>query len=214
MINHHQHRRPTDYTERAYRHRRTVTSSSRHRPRHDLHRQGHTIALFKLVSITPTYFDSSADIEAATSLLTYSVTLSGPGASPSLHQPTLENSAASADQLHHVSWTGGFASASQPLPTSPCRCFIAHRAMGVQIDSQFWESLFFGLLQQINQVLLIPSIFACLGLFFPRNYYSGLFHHLYTGLSNGGRINDGRMVVRSVSVHSSANAASRTRTDL
>ena len=43
-INHHQHRRPTDYTEQAYRHRRTVASSSRHRPRHDLHRQGRTIA--------------------------------------------------------------------------------------------------------------------------------------------------------------------------
>ena len=43
-FNHHQHRRPTDYTERAYRHRRTVASSSRHRPRHDLHRQGRTIS--------------------------------------------------------------------------------------------------------------------------------------------------------------------------
>ena len=86
--------------------------------------------------------------------------------------------------------------------------------MGVRIDSQFWESLFFGMLQQINQVLLILVILACLGLFFPRNYYSGLFHHLYTGLSNGGRINDGRMVVRSVSVHSPANATSGTRTDL
>ena len=43
-INHHQHCRPTDYTEQAYRHRRTVASSSRHRPRHDLHRQGRTIA--------------------------------------------------------------------------------------------------------------------------------------------------------------------------
>ena len=43
-INHHQHRRPMDYTERAYRHHRTVASSSRHRPRHDLHRQGRTIA--------------------------------------------------------------------------------------------------------------------------------------------------------------------------
>ena len=74
--------------------------------------------------------------------------------------------------------------------------------MGVQIDSLFWESLFFGLLQQINQVLFILVIFACLGLFFSRNYYSGLFHHLYTGLSNGGRINDGHMVVRSVYVHS------------
>ena len=33
-----------NYTERAYRHPRTVASSSRHRPRHDLHRQGRTIA--------------------------------------------------------------------------------------------------------------------------------------------------------------------------
>ena len=43
-INYHQYRCPTDYTERAYRHRRTVTSSSWHQPRHDLHRQGRTIA--------------------------------------------------------------------------------------------------------------------------------------------------------------------------
>ena len=43
-INPHQHRHPMDYTERAYQHRRTVASSSRHRPRHDLHRQGRTIA--------------------------------------------------------------------------------------------------------------------------------------------------------------------------
>src|SRR3954468_19937049 len=42
--NHHQHRRPTDYTERAYRHHRTVASSSRHLPRHDPHRQGRTVA--------------------------------------------------------------------------------------------------------------------------------------------------------------------------
>ena len=86
--------------------------------------------------------------------------------------------------------------------------------MGVWIESQFLESPFFGLLQQINQVLFILVIFACLGLFFPRNYYSGLFHHLYTGLLNGGRINDGHMVVRSVSVHSPANATSGTRIDL
>ena len=59
-----------------------------------------------------------------------------------------------------------------------------------------------------------PSIFSCLGLFFPRNYYSGLFHHLYTGLSNGGRINNGRVVVRSVSIYSSVNAASGTQTGL
>ena len=66
--------------------------------------------------------------------------------------------------------------------------------MGVRIESQFWESPFFGLLQQINQVLLILVIFACWSLFFPRNYYSGLF--LYTGLSNDVRTNDGRVVVR------------------
>ena len=85
--------------------------------------------------------------------------------------------------------------------------------MGVQIESQFSESPFFGLLQQINQVLLILVFFACLGLFFPRNYYSDLFI-ICTGLSNDGRNNDGRVVVLSVSVHSPANAASGTWTDL
>ena len=106
----------------------------------------------------PTYFDISAR----------------PGASPSLHQPTPDTSASLADQLRHVSWTEGFASASQPLPASPCRCFIAHQAIGVRIESQFWESPSFRLLQQINQVLSIPVFFACLGSFFPTNYYSGL----------------------------------------
>ena len=38
----------------------------------------------------------------------------------------------------------------------------------------FGSNLSSGLLQQINQVLLIPVFFACLGSFFPRNYYSGL----------------------------------------
>ena len=79
-----------------------------------------------------------------------------------------------ADQLRHVSWTESFASASQPLPASPYHRFISHQAMGVRIESQFSESPFFGLLQQINQVLLILVFFACLGSFFPRNYYSGL----------------------------------------
>ena len=37
---------------------------------------------------------------------------------------------------------------------------------------------------------------------------------MYTGLSNGGRINDSRVLVRLVSVHSPVNAASRARTDL
>ena len=83
-------------------------------------------------------------------------------------------SASPADQLRHVSWTGGFVSVSQPLPASPCRRFTAHQAMRMRIESQFRESLFFGLLQQINQVLLILVFFACLGSFFPRNYYSDL----------------------------------------
>ena len=100
--------------------------------------------------------------------------IAGPGASSSLHQPTPDTLATLADQLRHVSWTEGFASASQPLPASPCHCFIAHQAIGVRIESQFWESPFFGLLQQINQVLLILVFFACLCSFFPMNYYSGL----------------------------------------
>ena len=62
--------------------------------------------------------------------------------------------------------------------------------------------------------MLLILVFFCLGLFFPRNYYSGLFLHLYTGLSNGGRINNSGVVVRSVSVYSSANAASGTRSGL
>ena len=79
-----------------------------------------------------------------------------------------------ADQLRDDSWTEGFALASQPWSASPYRRFIVHQAMGVQSESQFWESPSFRLLQQINQVLLIPVFFACLGSFFPRNYYSGL----------------------------------------
>ena len=86
--------------------------------------------------------------------------------------------------------------------------------MGVRIESQFWESPFFGLLQQINQVLLILVFFCLFGFIFPKELLICFVHHLYTGLSNDGRINDGRVVVRSVSVHSPANAASGTRTDL
>ena len=58
------------------------------------------------------------------------------------------------------------------------------------------------------------SIFCLFGFIFPKELLLWFVHHMYTGLSNGGRINDGRMVVRSVSVHSPANAASGTRTDL
>ena len=59
-----------------------------------------------------------------------------------------------------------------------------------------------------------PSIFCLLGFIFSNELLLWFVHHMYAGLSNGGRINGGRMVVRSVSVHSPANAASGTRTDL
>ena len=59
-----------------------------------------------------------------------------------------------------------------------------------------------------------PSIFCLFGFIFPKELLLRFVHHMYTGLSNDGRINDDRMVVRSVSVHGPANAASGTRTDL
>ena len=59
-----------------------------------------------------------------------------------------------------------------------------------------------------------PSIFCLFGFIFPKELLLWFVHHMYTGLSNGGRINDSRMVVRSVSVHSPANAALGARTDL
>ena len=59
-----------------------------------------------------------------------------------------------------------------------------------------------------------PSIFCLLGFIFPNELLLWFVRHMHAGLSKGGRINDGRMVVRSVSVHSPANAASGTRTDL
>ena len=59
-----------------------------------------------------------------------------------------------------------------------------------------------------------PSIFCLFGFIFPKELLLWFVHHLYTGQSNDGRINDGRVVVRSVSLHSLANAASGTRTDL
>ena len=86
--------------------------------------------------------------------------------------------------------------------------------MGVRIESQFSKSPFFGLLQQINQVLLILVFFCFFRFIFPEELLLWFVHHMYTGLSNDGRINDDRMVVRSVSVHGPANAASGTRTDL
>ena len=63
------------------------------------------------------------------------VSLDRPRASPSLHQLTSETSASPADQLHHISWTMGFAIASQPLLASPCHRYITHQAMGVRNES-------------------------------------------------------------------------------
>ena len=59
-----------------------------------------------------------------------------------------------------------------------------------------------------------PSIFCLSGFIFPKELLLWFVHDMYTGLSNGDRINDGRVVVRSVSVHSPANAASKAWTDL
>ena len=73
---------------------------------------------------------------------------------------------------------------------------------------------FLRMVQQINQVLLTSIFFACLGSFFPKELLLWFVHDMYTGLSNGDRINEGRVVVRSVSVHSPANAASGAWTDL
>ena len=61
---------------------------------------------------------------------------------------------------------------------------------------------------------IIPSIFCLLGFIIPNELLLWFVRHMYAGLSNGGRINYGRMVVRSVSVHSPTNAALGARTDL
>ena len=58
------------------------------------------------------------------------------------------------------------------------------------------------------------SIFCLFGFMFPKELLLWFAHHMYTGLSNDGLINDGRMVVQSISIHSLANASSETRTDL
>ena len=61
--------------------------------------------------------------------------------------------------------------------------------------------------------MLSILLFFLASVYFPKELLLWFVHHMYTGLSNGGRINDGRVVVRSVSVHSPANAASGARTD-
>ena len=55
-----------------------------------------------------------------------------------------------------------------------------------------------------------PNMFCLLGFIFSNELLLWFVRHMYAVLSNGGRINNGRMVVRSVSVHSPANAASET----
>ena len=59
-----------------------------------------------------------------------------------------------------------------------------------------------------------PSIFCLFRFIFPKELLLWFARHMYTGLLNDGRIDDSRMVVRSVSVHSPVNAASGARTDL
>ena len=66
-----------------------------------------------------------------------------------------------ADLLRHLGWTGGFAISSSTY--SGHFGVTSRPGMGARIESQFWESPSFGLLQQINQVLLIlVFLFACL----------------------------------------------------
>ena len=61
---------------------------------------------------------------------------------------------------------------------------------------------------------IYPNNFCLFGFIFPKELLLWFVHDMYTGLSNDDRINDGRVVARSVFVHSPANAASGTRTDL
>ena len=65
-----------------------------------------------------------------------------------------------------------------------------------------------------NKPGAINPRFFLFGFIFPKELLLWFVHDMYTGLSNGDRINDGRVVVRSVSVHSPANATSGARTDM
>ena len=85
--------------------------------------------------------------------------------------------------------------------------------MGVRIESQFWESPFFGLLQQINQVLLILTIFACWFIFL-KELLLWFVHDMYTGLSNGDRITTVAWWFDQFPYIVRRNAASGARTDL
>ena len=94
--------------------------------------------------------------------------LAGPGASSSLHQPTQETSASLADQLRHVSWTEGFASASQPYRVP---------ILGIT---------FLRIATTNKPGAINPSIFCLFGFIFPKELLLWFVHHMYTGLSNGG----------------------------
>src|SRR3954466_5437179 len=116
----------------------------------------------------------------------------GPEDSSSLHQPTPDTSASLADQLRH-DW--------------PDR--------GLRLGEPTFASIIFLWITTTNKPGAInPNIFCMFGFIFSKELLLWFVHHMFTGLSNGGRINDGRMLVRSVSVHRPATAASGARTDL
>ena len=116
-------------------------------------------------------------------------------------------SASPADQLRHVRWTGGFASIAMPSLYRPSGNGCAERVPILGIT-------FLRIATTNKPGAINPSIFCLFGFIFPKELLLWFVRHMYTGLSNGGCINDSRMVVRSVSVHSPANAALGARTDL
>ena len=125
----------------------------------------------------------------------------------------LQASVHHADLLRHLGWTGGFAISSS---TYSGHFGITSRLGNGCADRVPILGITFLRIATTNKPGAInPSISFCLfGLIFPKKLLLLFVHHMHTGLSNGGRIIDGRMMVQSVSVHSSANAASGTRTDL
>ena len=144
-------------------------------------------------------------------------------------------------RLRHLGWTGGFAISSSTYsghfgvtsrPAPSCSlgrglCLGESTFTSIAMPSFYRPSgngcaervpilgiTFLRIATTNKPGAINPSIFCLFGFIFPNELLLWFVHHTYTGLSNGGRINDSRMVVRSVSVHSPANAASGTRTDL
>ena len=117
-----------------------------------------------------------------------------------------------ADLLRHLGWTGGFVISSS---TYSGHFGVTSRPGNGCADHVPILGITFLRIATTNKPGAInPSIFCLFGFIFPKELLLWFVHHMYTGLSNGGRINDSRMVVRSVSVHSPANAALGARTDL